>query len=174
MARSLNNVGLARAIAGKPAEGRIEVQRGKEIRERLLADQPLNVYSRADLARSHYHLARIEILDGKTTEALGNIKKAKELYTGIPPKDPEDLYFQACLKAMHSGLLRADKPDSELSPTQLAERQRFADEATGLLKQAIEAGYRNPNHYKNDPALETLRSRTDFKELLQSLDRPPR
>ena len=40
-----------------------------------------------------------------------------------------------------------------------------------LLTQAVLAGYANPSRFKNDPAIESLRSRPDFQELLRSLSR---
>jgi hypothetical protein len=165
----LNNLGLARATAGKPLEGRRDIERGKALRERLYADQPLNVEYRADLARSYYHLARIHVLSGAAAEARESIRKAEELYTGIPPKGPEDIYFQACVKALHARLVGAGKPERDLTPAERAERQKDADEAMGLLKRAVAAGYRNPSQLKNDPPLASLRSQPDFQELLRSL-----
>jgi serine/threonine-protein kinase len=172
LARALNNLGLAKVRTGKLVEGQHDVERGQAIRERLLADQPLNIERRADLARSSYHLARIQVLMGAVADAIGSIRKAEELYAGIPPKGPEDIYFRACMKALLAGLLGAGKAEGEVSPADRAERQRVADEAVGLLKQAVGAGYANPSRLKNDPPLESLHSRPDFQELLRSLRRP--
>ena len=68
LARALNNLGLVRAEAGLKREGQSDVERGKEIRQRLMDGQPLNIDARADFARSYYHLARIQVLSG----AMGN------------------------------------------------------------------------------------------------------
>jgi eukaryotic-like serine/threonine-protein kinase len=173
LARTLNNLGLARAKNGQLREGLRDVERGKEMRERLLTGQPLNIDPRADLARSWYHLARIHVLSGAAAEAITSIRKAEELYAGIPPKGPEDIYFRACMKALHGGLLGANKAERELSASERAERQRLADEAIALLKKAAAAGYANPSRFKNDSPLESLRSRPDFQDLLRSLDRRP-
>ena len=169
LARALNNLGLARAVAGKPVEGQRDVERGKKIRERLLSDQPLIIDHRADLARSHYHSARIHVLTGATDKAKESIRKAEELYAGIPPKGPEDIYFKACMKALQAGLIEAGKPDKE---PERAARQRFADQAMELLKQSVAAGYANPSRFKNDSPLDSVRSRPDFQELLRSLGQP--
>ncbi len=172
LARALNNLGLARAKSGQLREGLRDVERGKAIREQLLSGQPLNIDPRADLARSCYHLARIQILSGATAEAIASIKKAEDLYAGIPPKGPEDIYFRACMKALRTGLTGANKPEPKISASERSERQRFADEAMALLKQAAAAGYANPSRFTNDSPLEPLRSRPDFQELLQSLTKP--
>jgi serine/threonine-protein kinase len=172
LARALNNLGLARAAAGRTVEGRRDIERGKAIRERLLAEQPLNIERRADLARSDFHLARVQVLSGQAAEARGSIRQAEELYTGIPPKGPEDIYFQACMKALGAGLVGAGRLERELSPAERDERRKDADEAMVLLKRAIAAGYSNPARLTKDPSLESLRSRPDFQELLRSTARP--
>jgi eukaryotic-like serine/threonine-protein kinase len=171
-ARALNNLGLAKALTGKLHDGRSDIDQGKKIRERLLADQPLNIEYRSDLARSYYHLARLNVLAGAIADAIASIRKSEELYTGIPPKGPEDIYFKGCIKALECGLVGKGKKAQELSPAERGERQRFALEAIALLREAAAAGFSNPSHFKNDPALEPLRSRQDFQELLQSLGKP--
>jgi len=173
LARALNNLGLARAKTGQLREGLRDVERGKEIRARLLTGQPLNIDPRADLARSWYHLARIQILSNSTADAIASIRKAEELYAGIPPKGPEDIYFRACMKALHGGLLGENKTERELSPSVRSERQQLANDAMALLKQAAAAGYANPSRFQHDAPLESLRSRPDFQELLRSLAQPP-
>jgi serine/threonine-protein kinase len=171
-ARALNNLGLGKAMAGKLQDGRRDIDEGKEIRERLLADQPLNVEYRSDLARSYYRLARVNVLAGATADAIESIRRCEEMYTGIPPKGPEDIYFKGCIKALVCRLVGKGKSAQELSPAERTDQERFALEAIALLKQAAAAGFSNPSHYKNDPALVSLRSRPDFRELVQSLSRP--
>jgi serine/threonine-protein kinase len=169
LARALNNLGLARAHAGKPDEGLRDVMRGEKIRARLLADQPSNIEYRADLARSYYHLARIHSLSRAVDQANASIRKAEELYVGIPPKGPEDIYFRACMRALRSGLSGTGKPQEVLSPSERHEQKQDADEAMALLKRAAAAGYANPTRFKTDPPLESIRSRPDFQELVRSL-----
>ena len=168
LARALNNLGLARAANGQLSDGLRDVERGREIRERLYSGMPLNIDFRSDLARSWYHRARIQILMKAADEATASIRKSEELYADIPPKGPEDIYFRAGMKALHAGLLGANKAETA---AQSSERQHLADEAMALLKQAVHAGYANPSRFKNDPAIESLRSRPDFQELLRSLSR---
>ncbi len=150
-------------------DGQRDVERGKTIRERLLSKQPLIIDRRADLARSYYHSARIQVLTGATDKAKESIRQAEELYAGIPPKAPEDIYFQACMKALQAGLIEAAKPEGE---PERAARQRRADEAMELLKRSVAAGYANPSRFKKDSPLDSLRSRPDFQDLSRSLGQP--
>jgi serine/threonine-protein kinase len=171
LARALNNLGLARARNGQLQDGLRDIERGKDIREQLLSSLPMSIDARADLARSWFHRAQIQILMKSAADALASIRKAEEMYAEIPPKAPEDIFFRACMKAMHAQLLGANKLGTELSPSDRVERQHLEDEGMALIKQAVVAGYANPSRFKSHPALESLRSRPDFKELLRSLDR---
>jgi hypothetical protein len=103
--------------------------------------------------------------------SVRDIEKAEALYTGIPPKEPEDVYFKACLKAMRSSLIGTGQAGESLTDEQRAARQQAADEAMKLLREAVAAGYTNPDRYANDPTLASLRTRPDFQTMLQSLRR---
>ena len=168
-ARALNNLGLAQTRAGASDEGFGNLDRARAIREKFLADQPLNIDYRSDLARSFFHLALAKQATGSRAEALQDIAKAEELYDGIPPKGPEDAYFQGCLKAMRAELIGGGKPDAELSAVERDERLREAIAGIQRLEQAVAMGYRNPALYRNDPALAALRPLPEFEDLVRSL-----
>jgi serine/threonine-protein kinase len=169
LARGFNNLGLELARSGHARDGQATVERGLKLRSDLLGDQPLNIEYRSDLARSYFHLALVQVLCRKPADAIKTIVKAEELYSGIPPKGPEDIYFQACLRAMRAGLVAGGKPEPELSAAERAERLRFADLAIERLKQAVAAGYRPADLLASDPALDPLRGRLDFQEILRSV-----
>ncbi len=148
LARALNNLGLARAKSGQLREGLRDVERGKEIRERLLSGQPLNIDPRADLARSWYHLARIQILIGAAVEAIASIQQSRGTVCGHPAQGAGRHLFPR----LHEGpARRADRgrtrPKRELSSSERSERQHLADEAMALLKQAIGCGLCKPESF---------------------------
>jgi serine/threonine-protein kinase len=172
LARSLNNVGLCLARLGQFDEARRTLERGRSIREALLADQALNIERRADLARSEYHFARLEARAAQPAEALKHLARAEELYTGVPPKAPEDWCNKACLLALRAQLVGAGKAEADLTPEERAERRRASDLAVERLKEAIGHGFRNVSAMNQDETLDSLRVRPDFQALLRSLVRP--
>jgi hypothetical protein len=50
-------------------------------------------------------------------------------------------------------------------------KQEYGDRAVGLLRRAVEAGFKDVAHAKKDPDLGPLRHREDFKEVLAGLER---
>jgi hypothetical protein len=42
-----------------------------------------------------------------------------------------------------------------------------------MLRQAVQAGYRDAAHMAKDTDLDVLRERDDFKKLMESLTKPP-
>ena len=46
------------------------------------------------------------------------------------------------------------------------ESKRYADRAMALLREAVLAGFRNPEWLRAESMLEPLRTRTDFSDLL--------
>ncbi len=47
--------------------------------------------------------------------------------------------------------------------------RRYADCAMTLLRQAVAKGYKDVRHLQKEAALDTLRSRAEFKEVLQEI-----
>ena len=47
----------------------------------------------------------------------------------------------------------------------------YSDQAMAMLRDAVAKGFRNAAHMKNDPDLDTLRQRDDFKKLVAELER---
>ena len=51
-------------------------------------------------------------------------------------------------------------------------KDEHAKRAVELLQRAVQAGYKDAEHMKQDTDLDPLRGRDDFKKLLQSLSPP--
>jgi hypothetical protein len=54
----------------------------------------------------------------------------------------------------------------ELSALEQAERRRYGDQAMEALRQALARGYKDRKGLQQDPDLEPLRSREDFRNLV--------
>lgn len=73
-------------------------------------------------------------------------------------------FFRACGHAGLAGL--AGRPGSGVSD---AEATNLAETAMVLLRQAVLMGYRNPDAYRAESALDPLRGRDDFRLLMMDL-----
>jgi hypothetical protein len=78
--------------------------------------------------------------------------------------NPGELYAVARDLAAAAG-----KGKQELSAGERDQRRRYADLAIGALRQAVRAGFKDRKRLQDDPALELLRPRDDFKDILAGL-----
>jgi tetratricopeptide (TPR) repeat protein len=77
-------------------------------------------------------------------------------------------YNIACVFALSSA---AAEKDSNLSPADRTRlKAQYADRAIEFLRQAVSKGYQNAASLKTDPDLAALRSREDFKKLVQEVE----
>jgi tetratricopeptide (TPR) repeat protein len=86
-------------------------------------------------------------------------------FTHDPARDTYDAAsFLCCCVSL------AEKDARLADPKRKALAQGYTDRALALLRQAVVRGYKDATHMKNDPHLEPLRGREDFKKLLAELD----
>ena len=83
--------------------------------------------------------------------------------TGPSPWTGEQTFFRACCHAGLAGL--AGRPGSGVSAAEGADQ---AEKAMAVLRQAVTMGYRNPDAYRTESALDPLRNRPDFRALTAS------
>jgi hypothetical protein len=80
----------------------------------------------------------------------------------------DNLYYVACV---FSRSVAAVGKDAKLSDADRARLQaQYADRAMELLRQAVAKGERNVARWKNEPGLDSVRSREDFQKLVQELE----
>ncbi len=77
------------------------------------------------------------------------------------------MFFLGCCHAGLVGL--GGRPGSGVSATEGAQH---AEKSMARLRQAVAMGYRNPDAYRTESALEPLRNRDDFRSLLLDLTFP--
>jgi hypothetical protein len=78
--------------------------------------------------------------------------------------DAGSLYDAACFRAVTAGV-QAKAPGADAA--RLAKED--ADRAMVWLTKAVQAGYKDAAHMKNDTSLDPLREREDFKKLMAEL-----
>jgi hypothetical protein len=94
-------------------------------------------------------------------------KRARAHYNGNNWRGGEPTFFLACCHAGLAGL--AGRPGSGMTAAQGAEQ---AEKAMAVLRQAVSMGYRNPDAYRTESALDPLRNRDDFRLLMLDLAFP--
>jgi hypothetical protein len=90
------------------------------------------------------------------------IKEAEEL---AEKGDAIVLYNAACVLALAAG--RPAEAGGSLS------REKCAQRAIALLRQAVAKGWRHAEHMKQDDDLKALHQRADFQKLLAELEKRP-
>jgi serine/threonine protein kinase/tetratricopeptide (TPR) repeat protein len=92
-------------------------------------------------------------------------RRTAEMWESLKRSDAGSLYNAACLRAVTAAVIRTTDQSAASSKQADAE----ADRAMTWLQQAVEAGYRNAAHLKQDRDLDVLRQRADFRKLVTEL-----
>jgi tetratricopeptide (TPR) repeat protein len=83
--------------------------------------------------------------------------------------DPaNDSFLAACF--VSRCVLLADKDSKLAEDTRKELKDRYAERALELLRQAVDRGYRSAAHMKAEPDLEPLRGREEFKKVIAELE----
>ena len=103
---------------------------------------------------------------GDVAGAVAKTTRAAMLYEGLPPEEARDWsgFELACCHATLGGLVGPGSSSGEA----LA----LADRAMELLRDAYALGYRDVVAYRNDPGLDAVRQREDFRLLMLDLAFP--
>jgi serine/threonine-protein kinase len=100
--------------------------------------------------------------DHATLAALA--EEHSQLFPGIR----DEVYNAACFLSLAIPAVENDAQLPEAKRQELA--QHYGDRAVALLREAVQRGFHNAEHMKNDPDLEPLRRREDFQKLLKELE----
>jgi tetratricopeptide (TPR) repeat protein len=133
-------------------------ERAREIQETLVRDHPDLLGLHMALAYTYRGIGRVRGQQGKRGDALLALEKARTLDARLAGTYPLAHYDMACDLA-----LRADFVDP-------SERPKAIDEAMETLRRAVASGYKSLAIIREDPDLKSLRERSDFKELIGSLE----
>jgi len=125
----------------------------------IVADGPAVPFHRSELAVTQAALALLEFQSGRPDLARPRMRIARELAEPLRDLDPRVAFARARVRSLASVV---EGPDE-------AARARLADSAIAALREALATGYNDARQMKENPDLDPLRDRGDFRDLL---DRP--
>jgi serine/threonine protein kinase/tetratricopeptide (TPR) repeat protein len=99
------------------------------------------------------------------------VSEASELAHG-KDVDAAVLYDLACVCSLASAAVKPAGPYENANVEQL--REKCATRAVEMLRRAVDKGYKDVGHMKEDTDLDCLRQRKDFKELIAELEANPK
>jgi tetratricopeptide (TPR) repeat protein len=113
----------------------------------------------------YYRLTKLQRDLGRPADAVATALEYKAHCDGRP----SELYNVACDISLC--IPRVGKGNTDLTPDEQAERQKYSDLAMETLRQAVAAGWKDAAHMNKDADLNPLRSREDFRKLLHTLEK---
>jgi serine/threonine-protein kinase len=163
LGHTLNNLGVILGQLGHLDEA-LGVLEQAVAEERLAFDRmPQAPGYRRALNNAYGSLGEVQRALGHPADAFAPALERRKLWPGNATE---------LVRVAGDMALTAAKDKDKASPKEQAERQRYADEAIAILRQALEAGYPNPERLESDPHLASLRSREDFQELIAAFKKP--
>jgi eukaryotic-like serine/threonine-protein kinase len=88
------------------------------------------------------------------------------------PESAQDGYSATCCMARCAALASSDQARPEAERKEAV--RKYSEEAVGLLRKAIRAGFKDNDRLRRDSDLNVLRGREDFRQLQAELDAEPR
>jgi tetratricopeptide (TPR) repeat protein len=150
---------------GRYAEAEQSARASIEVAEALVREVPSNPFYRRLTGYGYGILGKALAKRGSPGEALAMTRKAVAIIE--TSAEVTDLVNLACAFALASTW--ADPAEGAGA----TERQRRdADRAVAMVRRAISMGWADSSNLKNEPDLDSLRSRPDFQALLMDLDFP--
>ena len=171
LAYAHDNVGLTSLQLARDGEALAALRDGLAIHEALALAYPGRDLYQQDLLRVHALLASARAKMGRPGEALADLREAERVEGRLPAIDADVL---ANLAGAYASLSASSQMGAQPSPSPFdpVGRRAYADRAMATLRRAVDAGHRNLGALRSDPSLDSLRSRTDFQELLRDLAFP--
>ena len=164
---ALDALGDVVRSSGRAAEAKSLYDRAIALREQLIKEDPMVAMHRYRMVSSTRHrgLALRDL--GDVAGAAADARRALELCDGLGSRWGQHLFETACCHAALAGL--AGQAGSGVSA---AEGEGRAAKAMECLGRAVANGYRNTNQLRIESALDPLRNRPDFKDLMMDLAFP--
>jgi len=164
LVRTLDSLGDVLRLSGRTDEARDWYGRATAVTERLILEDTTNPLFRYYLA---YPLWRRALTLRDLAGAAADLRRALKSFDSLPRQWGQALFETACCHAALAGL--AGRAGSGVS---VDDGEIEAARAIEWLRRAVAAGYRNANELRIESALDSLRTRRDFRDLMLDLAFP--
>jgi tetratricopeptide (TPR) repeat protein len=164
LAGTLVNLAKLKSDAGNHAAARKLLVQARPYHKQALAANPADANYRRFFRNNL--IATCQAFVGLADHAAAAAEAEELARVGYEPGD--DAYNAACFVARCVRLAERDSRLREAQRRELA--RRYADRAMDLLRQAVQAGWKDAAHTKQDSDLDPLRNREDFRKLLGELE----
>jgi tetratricopeptide (TPR) repeat protein len=171
LANCLTRIGGRSMAIGRPDEALACHRRALAILEDLARNE--REKARASPTGMALNLAGIGALErkaGRADEALASYRRATALLEGLPRPQADDLYNLSCCLSVNSAL--AVEVPSVYPGAGPVEGRALGDRAMTALRRAVAAGYKDFVKLREDPDLEPLRHRDDFRAFIMDCSFP--
>src|SRR5262249_38093319 len=128
------------------------------IRQKLARADPKNTEYTTDLGYSYAYRGWALLRSGQQPKAAADLRQAVELWARASAPNTETRFERSRALALLAGLGGEAK-----SGVTKSEAARFADQAVAALRDAINAGWNQPDELK-EPDFDSLRGREDFQK----------
>jgi hypothetical protein len=153
-------IGWLHALQKQFGEAFTALDRAVALCEKLTRDTPTNVDYTVCLGSSHACRGVARVRAGQPAEAAADLRQAVELLV----KNPADLLERRLERSRSLALLAALGAEPKSGVT-TAEAKAFAEQSVAALRDAVGAGWGQPDRLK-ETDFDALRDRDDFKKLV--------
>jgi serine/threonine-protein kinase len=167
LAWACGGLGDACREAGKKAEAASAYEHVIQVWEKELHRDTSGDETVGTVFRAGLELAQLRLADGRHAEAKGLAVLARDLLVTGTASYPVNIH-RARLDALSASLAGAGKP--ELTDEEKAECLRYGEAAVEALRRAGPEMYQAAEKIRNDPVLQPLHAREDFRQLLAELE----
>jgi serine/threonine protein kinase len=155
---TLHNLGVMQDHLGRLEEARATVAEAVAQERQALAAVPQEVRYRRQLASHYITLANMERRLGRLDAAAAAAEERMKLY----PDRAGDLFYDVARDlAMTAGAAQGEA------------QARYIERAMVALRRAVAVGFHDVGRLQKDMALDVLRKREDFQQLLREMERNP-
>jgi tetratricopeptide (TPR) repeat protein len=162
LASTYKNISLLQKQLGKMEEALAAIESSQGHLQTLLKDAPTNADYKKDLADCHLKMSEAHIHLGRIAQGVEHLKKYVDILRA-DPNPPSNIGFELA-RALARLASFGNNDESGITQT---DSDRFADQATSLLAEAIEGGRIQKEELQSSD-FDSLRGRANFQQLQET------